>query len=407
MEEGQERRIQLNSGRAQLDEYFIGNEVVTAKYTWYSFLPKNLWEQLHKFGNVYFLFISVVMYLGETTDLYVGTIRAFSTLGLLVMMMAVTAAVALYDDIQRGRADKEINMSIATVLVEGREVEKKFKDLQDQDFPADTIPLHCSGEGGNCYVSTANLDGETNLKLKTAPSITQKALMNSSGSPAGSLSMLKRIEIQFASRNTDKCTCVIVYTGNDTRMVKNSRPAPMKQSNLEITTNKAMFIVLFAQTLISLTCGFLHIQFKPKHHWYLEEERIILPEWLAWWLTFFTLFSNLMPISLYPTVEFCNAFQCRAIRLDEKMHYKFPDSNELFEARTRSTNLSQELGQVGYVFSDKTGTLTQNDMILRRLSIGGKKYGTFSSGPSFAKEHSTARSAWDEKGSSALMKQVS
>ncbi|CAK9102793.1 Phospholipid-transporting ATPase IB (ATPase class I type 8A member 2) (P4-ATPase flippase complex alpha subunit ATP8A2), partial [Durusdinium trenchii] len=428
MEEGQERRIQLNSGRAQLDEYFIGNEVVTAKYTWYSFLPKNLWEQLHKFGNVYFLFISVVMYLGETTDLYVGTIRAFSTLGLLVMMMAVTAAVALYDDIQRGRADKEINMSIATVLVEGREVEKKFKDLQvgdilivkkDQDFPADTIPLHCSGEGGNCYVSTANLDGETNLKLKTAPSITQKALMNSSGSPAGSLSMLKRIEIvaeapngnihdfngnitvenQKASlgqkqllmrgtvlRNTDKCTCVIVYTGNDTRMVKNSRPAPMKQSNLEITTNKAMFIVLFAQTLISLTCGFLHIQFKPKHHWYLEEERIILPEWLAWWLTFFTLFSNLMPISLYPTVEFCNAFQCRAIRLDEKMHYKFPDSNELFEARTRSTNLSQELGQVGYVFSDKTGTLTQNDMILRRLSIGGKKYGTFSSGPSFAKD---------------------
>ncbi|CAK9102843.1 Probable phospholipid-transporting ATPase IA (ATPase class I type 8A member 1) (Chromaffin granule ATPase II), partial [Durusdinium trenchii] len=271
------------------------------------------------------------MYLGETTDLYVGTIRAFSTLGLLVMMMAVTAAVALYDDIQRGRADKEINMSIATVLVEGREVEKKFKDLQVGDI------------------------------------------------------LIVKKEWQSSRLAEKEDVGVIVYTGNDTRMVKNSRPAPMKQSNLEITTNKAMFIVLFAQTLISLTCGFLHIQFKPKHHWYLEEERIILPEWLAWWLTFFTLFSNLMPISLYPTVEFCNAFQCRAIRLDEKMHYKFPDSNELFEARTRSTNLSQELGQVGYVFSDKTGTLTQNDMILRRLSIGGKKYGTFSSGPSFAK----------------------
>eukprot|EP00435_Cladocopium_sp_Y103_P021674 s1351_g5.t1 len=109
-----DRRICLNHGRLEdLEEDFCSNEVKTSKYTWLTFLPKNLFEQLHKFGNVYFLFISIVMYLGETTPLYVGTIRAFSTLGLLVMMMAVTAAVALYDDIQRGNSDLQINMSEA------------------------------------------------------------------------------------------------------------------------------------------------------------------------------------------------------------------------------------------------------------------------------------------------------
>ncbi|CAL1151223.1 unnamed protein product [Cladocopium goreaui] len=408
-----DRRICLNRGRLEdLEEDFCSNEVKTSKYTWFTFLPKNLFEQLHKFGNVYFLFISIVMYLGETTPLYVGTIRAFSTLGLLVMMMAVTAAVALYDDIQRKNADLQINMSDAIVMEGERQVKKKFKDLQvgdillvtkDHEFPADTVPLMCSGEGGNCYVSTANLDGETNLKLKTAPQLTQTALTSGGGlgrvrveinaeKPNGNIHDFNgnlSVDKKMASlgpkqllmrgtvlRNTDRCLCVIVYTGNDTRMVKNSRPAPMKQSNLDRTTNRAMLIVLCAQTLISFVCSLLHIQFKPKHHWYLEEEYIVLPEWLGWWLTFFTLFSNLMPISLYPTVEFCNAFQCRAIRQDFKMKYTFPDGEE-FQACTRSTNLSQELGQVGYVFSDKTGTLTQNDMVLRRLSIGGKKYGTF------------------------------
>ena len=50
----------------------------------------------------------------------------------------------------------------------------------------------------------------------------------------------------------------------------------MKQSNLERTTNAAMLIVLCAQAVISLFCAILHILYKPTHHWYLEEEKIIL-----------------------------------------------------------------------------------------------------------------------------------
>ncbi|CAJ1451323.1 unnamed protein product [Effrenium voratum] len=360
------------------------------------------------------------MYLGEKTPLFVGTIRAFSTLGLLVMMMAVTAAVALYDDLQRKKADEEINNSLASVVVRGSEVKRKFQDIRvgdvlrirkdDEEFPADTVPLYCSGDGGNCYVSTANLDGETNLKLKTAPEATQ--MLFRGGDQLGALARLDAeihaeapngnihdfsgnisVGAQKLSlgpkqllmrgtvlRNTESCLCLAVYTGPDTRMVRNSRPAPMKQSNLERTTNQAMLMVLATQTVISGISSLCHLFMKPpKSHWYLEEEEIVLPEFIGWWLTFFTLYSNLMPISLYPTVEFCNAFQCWQIQHDEQMLYQCEGFNEgrPFSARTRSTNLSQELGQVGYLFSDKTGTLTQNDMVLRRVSIGGLKFGSF------------------------------
>ncbi|CAE7233353.1 ALA2 [Symbiodinium sp. CCMP2592] len=115
-----ERTIALKRGQSQVGKAdFPENGVKTQKYTPWNFLPKNIWEQLQKFGNCYFLVISVIMYLGEKTPLFVGTIRAFSTLGLLVMMMAVTAAMALYDDLQRQRADYEINTSEAKKVRKG------------------------------------------------------------------------------------------------------------------------------------------------------------------------------------------------------------------------------------------------------------------------------------------------
>ena len=56
---------------------------------------------------------------------------------------------------------------------------------------------------------------------------------------------------------------------------------------------------------------------------------------------------------------------------DLDMYHKGTDTPAL----ARNSNLNEELGQVRYIFSDKTGTLTENIMIFKKCSVGGKIYG--------------------------------
>lgn len=81
-------------------------------------------------------------------------------------------------------------------------------------------------------------------------------------------------------------------------------------------------------------------------------------------------FQNVVPISLYISIEFVRTCQAIFIYFDKDIWYEKTDQPTL----ARSWNLSDDLGQIEYVFSDKTGTLTQNAMVFRQCSIGGKIY---------------------------------
>ena len=114
-----------------------------------------------------------------------------------------------------------------------------------------------------------------------------------------------------------------------------------------------------------------------RNFWYLTPPDLILPDWLGYWATFFVLYSNLMPISLYPSMEFVNLAHSYFIKNDFRMLWrpqaaKPPQPGSIFAAGVKSSNLCQELGQIDYVFSDKTGTLTQNIMEFKYASIVGR-----------------------------------
>eukprot|EP00928_Gymnodinium_smaydae_P062190 TRINITY_DN4610_c0_g1_i1.p1 TRINITY_DN4610_c0_g1~~TRINITY_DN4610_c0_g1_i1.p1 ORF type:complete len:1745 (+),score=408.37 TRINITY_DN4610_c0_g1_i1:493-5235(+) len=349
--------------------------------------------------------------------------------------------MAAVDDVRRHKADAKMNSQRAKRIridADGRihfelvdwaavSVGDVLMLVSEEEVPADLVPLASSGEDGLCYVSTASLDGETNLKIKAAAPATQMALCGGAavaeagGAPllnvaVDALAQISGVvsaeapnpsihtfsgSLQLASasgresetkplnssnlllrgtqlRNTAWCFGVVVYTGVETRLVQNSRKVPIKIANLESVVNRAMAVVLGVQAALSLLGDALCNWTRPffAKVWYLHTEEnaadILLPDSIGYFFTFFILYSNLMPISLYATMEIGNYFQAYFIKNDLEMY----DEEQDCPAAVRSTNLCHELGQVSFIFSDKTGTLTQNVMELKRVSIAGQAFGT-------------------------------
>ena len=155
------------------DYMLPNNRIETSKYNFITFLPKNLKEQLMKLNNVYFLVIGGLEMIPD-----ISTSAGIPVIWLpLVVIMLITALKDLLEDLQRHRSDRDENQrkvlrlgpqgAFEEVHWEEIRVGEIIKVSQDEYFPSDMILLRSSEKTCVAYIETKNLDGETNLKMKT------------------------------------------------------------------------------------------------------------------------------------------------------------------------------------------------------------------------------------------------
>ncbi|KAK5828928.1 hypothetical protein F5H01DRAFT_270173, partial [Linnemannia elongata] len=298
----------------------------------------------------------------------------------------------------------------------------------NQAVPADAIILSTSEAEGSCFIETKDLDGETNLKTRMSLHETSKyntarrcnrlkfyvdmePINANLFTFNGSLTMLAKkpgtgavasphdsdpsksncpykettipVDINnmllrgHVIRNTHWVIAVIVATGTDTKIMLNSGETPSKRSRIEKTMNIQVAINFGILLLLCVVCAVGSSIYD--HKWqgtgaeqlWNQSARGMTIEGVVTFFTSLIIFQNIIPISLYISIEFVKTFQAYFIWQDSDMY-----DIELDQFCTPKTwNLTDDLGQIEYVFSDKTGTLTRNIMEFKKCSINGKIYG--------------------------------
>ncbi|CAN3373146.1 phospholipid-transporting ATPase Dnf1p [Diutina rugosa] len=283
----------------------------------------------------------------------------------------------------------------------------------NDEIPADVVILSTSDDDNCCYVETKNLDGETNLKVRQALKygqlgdrklakaddlIDREFQIESEGphpnlySYQGNLRYwtstgqenqepvtINNLLLRGCSlRNTKWVIGIVVFTGDDTKIMLNAGVTPTKQSRMSRHLNYYVFLnflLLFVMCFVSgLVNGIWYNRQNVSRPFYETRETIAGSPAANGVVSFFValiLYQSLVPISLYITIEIIKTCQAYFIYSDIGMYYARLD----YPCTPKSWSISDDLGQIEYIFSDKTGTLTQNLMEFKKCTINGKSYG--------------------------------
>lgn len=384
--------------------HFPENRFTTSKYTLLSFVPLVLWEQFSKATTIYFTLIFIISIIPQ-----ISPITPWTSLMGLLFILVVAAVREGYEDVLRHKADSRVNRRrYLLVDFEGERVVTRSRWLHvgnlvyvrcDEQIPADLVLLATSNEDGICYIETSQLDGETNLKPRKAPvqtgHLTLKSLSELKGtlqcevphhvmySFKGTLHLdsesqaipLDNQQLLLQSsflRNTDWAVGIIAYAGPETKLSLNQKKPPFKTSRLDKRLNKYVLILFVINMLINLGMGIGGGLFD---YYYAEDSPYLTADpdgpWVAGvklFFAYFALLSYLIPLSLVVSLELVKVIQARFMEWDYEM------STERGHMTVKTSNLNDELALVQYVFSDKTGTLTENQMDFRKCSVNGRAY---------------------------------
>ncbi|XP_040094079.1 phospholipid-transporting ATPase VD isoform X1 [Oryx dammah] len=390
---------------------YVNNRIRTTKYTLLNFVPRNLFEQFHRVANLYFLFLVVLN--------WVPLVEAFQKEITMLPLVVVLTIIAIKDgleDYRKYKIDKQINNLVTKVYSrkEKKYVDRCWKDVTVGDFihlscneviPADMVLLFSTDPDGICHIETSGLDGESNLKQKQvvrryaeqdfevdpekfSSRIECESPNNDLNRFRGFLEHSNKERVGLSKenlllrgctiRNTEAVMGIVVYAGHETKAMLNNSGPRYKRSKLERRANTDVLWCVLLLVIMCLTGALGHGIWLSRYENIPffnipEPDGHIISPVLAGFYMFWTmiiLLQVLIPISLYVSIEIVKLGQIYFIQSDVDFYNERMGST----VQCRALNITEDLGQIQYLFSDKTGTLTENKMVFRRCSVAGFDY---------------------------------
>ena len=374
------RKVYLDNQAMNVTNW--SNKEENNKYNIITFLPITLFNQFRQFGNLFYLIMTITQFI---PSLAVGFL--FTYIAPLAFVVAVSMAKELYDDINRRIQDKKTNSTKITIIMSAggsvQRSEKNASDLQigdvvelkkDGRVPADLVVLKTFNEAkdNQAFIRTDQLDGETDWKLRKAPGITQN--MQDSNLFSSNIKLEYEAPSKLIYEFQGVITCkteegekkeplnlentmwastvvasqkvigVVIYTGKETRAKMNLSRPKLKLGILDQEINRLniyLFVITFIVALIITGAKGFNTNFFFNL------------------IKYIVLFCAIIPISLRVNLDVSKTYFSIKINRDKEIH----------DTIARNSTIPEELGRISYVFTDKTGTLTKNEMIFKIIAM--------------------------------------
>nr|XP_006814167.1 PREDICTED: probable phospholipid-transporting ATPase IIB-like [Saccoglossus kowalevskii] len=346
--------------RAVYQEKYPANIIRNQKYSVFSFIPLVLYNQFKFFLNLYFLVVALSQFIPAVRIGYLYTY--WLPLGFVIFVTMCREAV---DDFRRYRRDREVNSQLFSKLTKTGIIKIPSSDIKVSDIiiigknqrvPADMVFLRTTEK------TVVDLWDHTMDLYEISAEVYAEKPQKDIHSFVGTFTRVDggRQEDPLGIENTlwantvvasGTAVGIVVYTGRETRSSMNTSQPAAKVGLLDLEINSQTKVLFLATMILSIVLIALKGFNGP---------------WYRYFFRFVLLFSSIIPLSLRVNLDMGKMVYSLMVQRDKAI----PGTV------VRTTTIPEELGRIQYLLSDKTGTLTENEMIFKKLHIGTVSFGT-------------------------------